>query len=181
MTTRRRPHKPIILAMILVASLVMTGGCKGSKPSPSPKRPAVAPQQSAPAQAGQSSAIPETKAEKEVYVYDAKGRRDPFTSLAVVMKTKLARKKGAAAIENFDVDEMKLIAIAWDSKSSFAQVVTPDGKSYTLRKGMTVGLYGGKVMNITPDTVVIQEQVKDYRGQQKTKDTILKLRKEGEE
>jgi Tfp pilus assembly protein PilP len=56
----------------------------------------------------------------------------------------------------------------------------PDNKSYTIRKGMTLGLYGGKVEDITKDKVLIREQVKDYRGQLKTKDTILKLRKEGE-
>ena len=46
---------------------------------------------------------------------------------------------------------------------------------------MTLGLYGGKVEAITNNTVLIREQIKDYRGQFKTKDTILKLRKEGEE
>jgi len=46
---------------------------------------------------------------------------------------------------------------------------------------MTLGLYGGKVRDITRNSVIITEQIKDYKGQLKTKDTILKLRKEEEE
>jgi Tfp pilus assembly protein PilP len=46
---------------------------------------------------------------------------------------------------------------------------------------MTLGLYGGKVKEITENSVLIREQVKDYRGKLRIKDTILKLRKEEEE
>jgi len=123
----------------------------------------------------------ELKVEKEVYVYDPKGRRDPFMSLVQEIKTKPQRKKGATPVENFDVDEIKLIAIAWDTQQAYAMITLPDKKSYTIRKGMSLGLYGGKVMEITRDSVLIREQLKDYKGQDKTKDTILRLRKEGEE
>ncbi len=122
----------------------------------------------------------EPKVEKEIYVYDPKGRRDPFMSLVQVSKPKAQRKKGASPIENFDVDEIKLIAIAWDSNQYYALITMPDAKSYTIRKGMTLGLNNGKVIDITKDSVFIQEQVKDYKGQTKSKDTILKLRKEEE-
>jgi type IV pilus assembly protein PilP len=121
------------------------------------------------------------KVEKEVYVYDPKGRRDPFLSLVQVSKPRLERKKGASPIENYDVDDIKLIAIVWDNQQYYAMITLPDKKSYTIRKGMTLGLYNGKVSEITKDTVLISEQVKDYRGQTKTKDTTLRLRKEEEE
>ena len=42
----------------------------------------------------------EPKVEKEIYVYDPKGRRDPFTSLVQVAKPKAQRKQGASPIEN---------------------------------------------------------------------------------
>jgi Tfp pilus assembly protein PilP len=44
---------------------------------------------------------------------------------------------------------------------------------------MKLGLYEGKVQKITKDMVVIREYVKDYRGEIKPRDSILKLRKEG--
>ncbi|MEW6107798.1 MAG: pilus assembly protein PilP [Nitrospirota bacterium] len=123
----------------------------------------------------------EPKVEKEIFNYDPNGRRDPFESLVEPEKIKQQRKKGATPIENFDVDEIRLIAIAWDSQQYYALITLPDNKSYTIKKGMTLGLYGGRVEEITRDSVLIRELVKDYRGQTKLKDTILKLRKEGEE
>lgn len=123
----------------------------------------------------------EMKVEKEVYNYDPKGRRDPFTALVDVSKEKPKRKKGLTPIENFDVDEIKLLAIAWDAKQAYAMISLPDKKTYAIKKGMTLGLYGGKVEEIAKTYVLIREQIKDYKGQLKTKDTILKLRKEGEE
>jgi Tfp pilus assembly protein PilP len=55
----------------------------------------------------------------------------------------------------------------------------PDKKSYTITEGTKLGLYEGKVQKITKDMVVIREYVKDYRGEIKPRDLILKLRKEG--
>jgi len=121
------------------------------------------------------------KVEKEIYVYDPKGRRDPFMTLIQASKPKVQRKKGSGPMESFDVDEIKLSAIAWDSQQYYALITLPDNKSYTIRKGMTLGLNNGKVAEITKDSVLISEQVKDYRGQAKTKDTTLRLRKEEEE
>ncbi|MBI5639030.1 MAG: pilus assembly protein PilP [Nitrospirae bacterium] len=167
------------LVFFLVSALLISGisGCGEKKPV-APKPVAQAPKPASPEPAAQQKEEP--KVEKEVYVYDAKGRRDPFLSLIVVAKEKPQRKK-LNPVENYDVDEIRLIAIAWDSQQHYAMITLPDNKSYTIKKGMTLGLYGGKVEKITKDYVLIQEQVKDYKGQMKTKDTILKLRKEGEE
>jgi type IV pilus assembly protein PilP len=159
----------------------MTVTACGDK-KPVPKKPEARKPQQAPAAAPAGTPQKEEiKVEKEVYAYEPRGRRDPFVSLTDVMKAKPTKKKGSSPIEGFDVEEIKLIAIAWDSQQYFALVTLPDNKSYTIKRGMTLGLYDGKVREITRDTVIITEQVKDYKGQLKTKDTILKLRKEGEE
>jgi Tfp pilus assembly protein PilP len=100
-------------------------------------------------------------------------------SLVVEAKQRPDVKKKANPVENYDVSEIKLSAIVWDKKHYYALITLPDNKSYTIRKGMTLGLYGGKVLDITSDSVLIREQIKDYRGQLKTKDTLLKLRNEG--
>lgn len=167
--------------MIVVAALALfVVGCnKDQAPSKPAAQKAVqkqAPQAPQAAQQGQGG----QKAEKEIYVYEQKGRRDPFVSLVQVAKEKPKRLRGAKPTENFDVDEIRMIAILWDNKQYYALITLPDGKSYTIRKGTTLGLYGGKVEEITKDRVLVREQVKDYRGQLRTKDTILKLRKEGE-
>jgi type IV pilus assembly protein PilP len=165
------------LLLLVILSVMGFAGCKGKETPPKPsaeKHRAAAPEAAAPQKE-------EQKEDANVYTYESKGRRDPFMSLITATKEKMQRKKRANPIENFDVDEIRLIAIVWDKQGSYAMITLPDGKSYTIRKGITLGLYGGKVEDITKDSVLIREQVKDYRGQLKTKDTQLKLRKEGEE
>lgn len=112
------------------------------------------------------------------YEYTASGRRDPFMPL-IAKRDEIKPKKGALPLESFDVLEFKLIGILWN-KVYYAVVTLPDGKSYNLREGMRIGLHGGKVNKITKDSVIIRENIKDYRGVLVPKDTILKLRKEEE-
>ena len=171
--------RTLLFAAVISSLGLVLIACGDKKPAKKPQPQAAAPQ--AAVAAAPAAPQNEVKVEKEVYVYEPKGRRDPFVPLTDVVKDKPVRKKGTAAIEDFDVEEIKVIAIAWDSKQYFAMVTLPDKKSYTIRKGMTLGLYGGKVREITKDSVIITEQIKDYKGQLKTKDTILKLRKEEEE
>lgn len=174
-----------IAYLLIIFALFITFGCKEKKASlPAETKSAVpdpTAKQVAPATAQPSLGIQaEKKIETETYTYDARDRRDPFTPLILEVKEKPQRKKGASPMEDFDVEEIKLIAIAWDSKQAYAMITLPDRKSYTIRKGMPLGLYGGRVEEITRDSVIIREQVRDYKGQMKTKDTILKLRKEGD-
>jgi len=170
----------LLLAVCACSICVALAACEDKKPAQKKSQPgAAAPQ----ATSASAPAAPqnEVKAEKEVYAYEPRGRRDPFVPLTDVIKERPHKKKGSTAIEDVDVEEIRVIAIAWDSKQYYAMITLPDKKSYTIRKGMTLGLYGGKVSEITKDSVIILEQIKDYKGQLKTKDTILKLRKEEEE
>ena len=166
-----------LLYLLVVLFMFGLVSCADDKAAQKPKS-----QEQAAAPAALQPEVPkeEPKVEKEVYNYDPKGRRDPFLSLIQEAKEK-PRKKGATPVENFDVSEIRLIAIAWDSKQYYAMITLPDNKSYTIRKGVVLGLYGGRVEGITKDSIIIRETLKDYKGQIKTKDTILKLRKEEEE
>jgi len=120
------------------------------------------------------------KVEFETYQYDAKGKRDPFLSLVAKERQKPGKKSGASPFESYEIDEMELLAIAWDKNKSYALVMMPDKKTYTITEGMVLGLQGGKVQKITKDAVLIREFIKDYRGDIKPRDVILKLHK-GEE
>lgn len=112
------------------------------------------------------------------YAYDPQGRRDPFLSLVEITKKKTERKKGASPIESFSVEEIKLLAIASDQKSTYALIQLPNQKTFTIKEGMVLGLEGGKVEEISAEKVIIREYVKDFRGNIKPKDTVLKLHKE---
>jgi Tfp pilus assembly protein PilP len=123
----------------------------------------------------------EAKVETEAYLYDPKERRDPFLSIIEASKKEQEverKKKGVKPLEATDLSEIKVLAIAWDKKKHFAMVQFTDNKYYTVREGMTLGAYGGKVIRIDQNSVVVRETIKDYKGELQHKDTILKLRKE---
>ncbi|MEW5744810.1 MAG: pilus assembly protein PilP [Nitrospirota bacterium] len=181
-----------LLGIVAVAALVVLfAGKRTDSGAPSPVKgpaaqkngPAPAPGAvpgSAPA-AALGKPVPDKEPEKETaaaYEYTALGRRDPFTPL--VVKADTDKKKGVPPIENYEVSEFKLIAVLWGRDGYYAVITLPDGKSYTIREGMRLGLHKGKVFRILRDTVVIREQVRDYSGVVSAKDTVLKLRREEE-
>lgn len=112
------------------------------------------------------------------YEYTGSIRRDPFASLIVKPETK--HQKGLMSVESYGVSDFKLIAILWGNSKYYAVITLPDGKSYTIREGVNIGLHGGKVYKITKDSVIIREQIRDYRGVLNPKDTALKLRMDEE-
>ena len=166
-----------VLSVLIIFLICLSAACKkeqapGKKPAAEKVQPVVT---------SEEKKMPQgVKVEYETYQYDAKGKRDPFLSLVVKEKQKPVKKKGASPVESYDVDEIELLAIAWDKKKSYALVMLPDKKTYTITEGTPLGLQGGKVQKITKDAVHIREFTKDYRGDIKPRDVILKLHK-GEE
>jgi Tfp pilus assembly protein PilP len=169
--------KKLIYLFLITLLALSFGGC--GKDKPAVKTPAV--EKVRPAESIKGKEPEEAKKpEQEEYNYDAKGRRDPFLPLVETTKQKPIRKKGASPFESYDIGEIKLLAIAWNSKH-YALIMLPDKKSYTITEGMTLGLQGGKVVKITKDSVVIREYIRDYRGEMKPRESILKLHKGEEE
>lgn len=113
---------------------------------------------------------------KQAYIYHEAGRRDPFISL-IRPAAKEQEKTGIPWLD-YDVSQMRLIAIASDKRAEYALIGLPDKKYYTIREGMTVGLHRGKVVKILGDTVLIREMKPDYKGRMQPVDTYLRLRKE---
>jgi Tfp pilus assembly protein PilP len=116
---------------------------------------------------------------KETYTYRPDGRRDPFVSLIdAAREQEVKKKKGLSPVEDYDISQINLSAIIWDKDGYFALVGLPDGKHYTIKEGMSLGIYGGKVVRITSNAVVVREKVRDYRGRVKDHEAVLRLRAE---
>ena len=165
-----------ILLGIFVSLFVLFAGC--GKDQPLPKKPAA--EKMPEAKTEEKAATETAKSPPEEVAYDARGRRDPFLPLVQLSKEKPKKKAGASPIESYGIDELNLLAIAWDKDKYYALVMLPDRKTYTITEGMALGLQGGKVEKITNNTVLIREYIKDYKGDIKPRDSILKLHK-GEE
>lgn len=174
----RKQNSELKKALFLIGILILTSpfflGACDKKTAPSKSVAAKTAQEAAP----QSAGAKETKAVEEVTTYEKTGKRDPFVSLVVTVVEK--PRKGQTPLENYDIGAIKILGIVWTEKGNFATAVLPDGKAYTLREGMTIGIHEGNIQKINKDHIVIVERIKDYKGQLKSKETILKLR-EGEE
>ncbi len=182
--------KKRIVMIVLVAVVVIGGGVAaflllkggvGMKPPTGISTQSTAPAgvtPDGPAKAQELVAAEQRGASPPTYYkYASSDRRDPFLPL-VTPKDGDGKLKGATPLESYEVSEFKLIGVVWSTKGYVAQVVVPDGKSYSLREGARLGPHGGRVVKITKDTVTIRENVRDYRGILKPKDTLLKLRLE---
>jgi type IV pilus assembly protein PilP len=107
--------------------------------------------------------------------YRSGGRRDPFLSLLEIRKGTGKKKKRYNPLEKYDVADFRLIGIVYDGSDYYASVVLPDGKGYTIREGMTVGLNEGKVVFIRDGLLGIKEYIVDYMGRRRVKETLLRL------
>lgn len=140
----------------------------------------------------------ESKSEDE-YVYNQADKRDPFRSLILGKKEQLKLEEERKRIEEkreeerfqkemekipftplqeFDLSSIKVIAIIWGDIGNYAMVEAPDGKGYTIKKGIYIGKGRGIVKDITSDMIIIEEKYMDVYKKIKTKTVELKLRKE---
>ncbi|HLC40324.1 MAG TPA: hypothetical protein VJO34_01705 [Methylomirabilota bacterium] len=144
----------------LALALVVAGGCGGSPP-PAPKPvnlPEASPQTPPAAPAGASVGkkapastslpalpkVPEVKPLPPI-AYEAKGRPDPFRSLA-------GRDSGES--KGLTVASIKLVGVIQGRQGPLALVETPDGLGYIVKPGDVVG--DGKVTEIGRDSVTFE-------------------------
>ncbi len=123
-------------------------------------------------------AVPEIKeSEQEGYVYDRRGRRDPFSSLIIPSDKGSKDDSKMGTLEGYDLSEFVLLAIATKGEQIYALLATPDNRSFTVNRGDTVGLNNGKVMEITRDMVALVEHTVNYKGEKLPRQIILEFHK----
>jgi hypothetical protein len=142
-------------------------GATGQAPSPAPATPAAvpAPRDGAPTPASN-------------YTYELDGRRDPFVSLvnrgseSGTPSTRV-RPEGAAGIL---VDEVVVRGIVQSRGGYVAMIGSPSGRTYSIRPGDR--LLDGSVRAITPQAVVLMQEVNDPLSLQKQREVRKFLRAE---
>lgn len=182
-TNKLRLRLREILILSLSLTLILIFACAKEKPKPAVQKQAQQVQPAEPVKKEEAAPqkAEEKKVQAEAYSYDPKGRRDPFLSIIEASKKEREvekKKKSLKPSEAYDVPDIKVIAIAMDKNRYYAMIQLPDKKYFTIREGMSLGLYGGKVIKIDAGSVVVREYLKDYKGEMQPKDTILRLRRE---
>lgn len=168
----------LFISILLILFIISNTGC------PSKQTEKKLP----PKQAAAKVEIPKAEGPKETtiktiegYTYNPRGRRDPFKSLIITEREKVAKgEEELPPLQKVDSADLKLRAVIWNQIDYFAMVETPDGKGYVVKEGNIVGLNRGVVKKITPRSLIIEEKVKTYLGELKTREVTLELRKREE-
>jgi Tfp pilus assembly protein PilP len=165
--------------VLLLSGVFILSGCS-SKPAPAPKKSAKArvanSENTAPAVI-QDAAETKKEDKNEGYIYEQRGRRDPFSSLVVIRKDKKKDDSKIGTLEGYDIGEFVLGAIANKGRTYFALLIAPDNRSFTVEQGSVIGMNNGKVKQITGNKIVMEEYVRNYKGELKTRQIILEFHK----
>lgn len=176
--------------ILLLGTILTLGSCGGEAPKPTkvPMPPAgkktTAP---APTPAPVPSSV-ESKAEPapiEKYIYDPKGKTDPFKPL-IVEKAEAAPAKPkptsleaaletATPLERVDLGQLKLVAVIWNISDPRGMVEDATGKGYILSVGTPIGKSRGKVTQINSSGIVVTERFEASAGKFKSREVTLKL------
>ncbi|MBI9091470.1 MAG: pilus assembly protein PilP, partial [Desulfobacterium sp.] len=121
----------------------------------------------------------------EPQFYSSKGKIDPFLPL---IQTEQKAVSGAAAkeekpqrvltpLERLDLSQIRLVAVVIAESGNIAMVEETSGKGYVVRIGTYMGKNGGRVEKILRDRIVINEIVKNFRGDAVPRSSEMKLHK----
>lgn len=114
----------------------------------------------------------------EGYVYDPKGKTDPFKSFIAEQESveEKKKRKPRTYLETLDLSQLDLVAIILSQNGNWAMVRDSKGVGHVIKKGTPIGLNEGVVHVIKEEEVIVREKHKDFKtGQVKVKDTPKKL------
>jgi Tfp pilus assembly protein PilP len=149
---------------------------------PAPKAPAALVQPAPAAQPPDSPASAPSAADPQAtpYSYSPEGRRDPFQSLtATATDGKSAPRPTAAGIAGIRVDELSVRGIMQSRERLVGMVQGADNRTYVIHQGDK--LADGVVKSITPQGLVLVQDVSDPRATEKTREVRKLLRTPGDD
>lgn len=112
------------------------------------------------------------------FVFDPVGMRDPFRSFEMEEKGRLALElMDQSPLERYDVSQLSLLAIVWNTGDARALIQDPGGKSYIVGTGTRLGKNEGRVIDIDDNLLVVKETYVDFLGQETTKDIEMRIRR----
>jgi Tfp pilus assembly protein PilP len=117
-------------------------------------------------------ALPDRSDKAETPHYSSAGKRDPFQA---PMKTQPKRRENLSPLERFDIGQLNLVGVVWDLKDPRAMVEDSAGLGYIVRIGTPIGTNEGKIKQIKPAEVVIEESYIDFYGARKNRQVSMRI------
>jgi Tfp pilus assembly protein PilP len=137
-----------------------------------------APARSAPPAPKAKATPPDFASMNSRFDYESSGVRDPFRSFEWEEKGRKAMLgNDRGPLEQYDIGQMSLLAVVWNTGVARALVRDPAGKSYIVGTGTRMGKNEGRVTNINDNLVVVKETYVDFLGQETTKDIEMRIRR----
>lgn len=110
------------------------------------------------------------------WVYDPTDKRDPFRSYVLEQKKQNA-STARGPLEQYDLSQLRLTGIVWDTNQARALIRVPSGRGYIVGTGTAIGKNDGRITVIDDNTVLVKERYVDFLGEETTKDIKLKIRR----
>ncbi len=110
------------------------------------------------------------------YVYDPTNKRDPFRSFVWDRQEQTETEDARGPLEQFELEQLQVTAVIWDTGRPRALVSDPSGRSYIVHEGTKIGKNDGLVIHIGDNLVLVKETYVDFAGDQTTKDVELRIR-----
>jgi type IV pilus assembly protein PilP len=75
------------------------------------------------------------------------------------------------------LSQLKVTALIRAPSGNRALVEDATGKGYVVQNGVYIGLNSGRVVEITNDRIIVEEEIEDVMGELKIQSAELKLQK----
>ncbi|MBI5560751.1 MAG: pilus assembly protein PilP [Deltaproteobacteria bacterium] len=148
--------KKRFLDLIVPVLTFLLFSCKGEKTEEPPasvqaEKPSVSPNEAQP-KGKEPNAPPPVIAAK----------RNPFLSYLALEGKK--EEKIKTPLECCDLSVFKVMAVLSGADSPMALLQSPDGKTYTAKKGDRIGLKNGRIMSVSGRSIIVEETETDEEG-----------------
>jgi type IV pilus assembly protein PilP len=86
------------------------------------------------------------------------------------------RGEPTTPLQRYDVAQLKLVAIIYDTHEPRAVLEDEAGLGYIVKRGTLVGLNDGEIRAIERGRIIVEEQTIDYYGESHPSEIVLELR-----
>jgi type IV pilus assembly protein PilP len=109
------------------------------------------------------------------YHYIAEGKRDPFRSFVLDQSDRVAAEE-RGPLEQFDVSQLTVVAVVWGTGRARAMIEDPSGRGYIIQEGTPIGKNDGYVVNISDNSVLVEETYVDFSGEETNNEIEMRVR-----
>ena len=130
--------------------------------------------QAAPAAPVDPLALPEKSEKADAPHYSSSGKRDPFQA-PMKAQAKRRPRENLSPLERYEIGQLNLVGVVWDVKDPRAMVEDAAGLGYIVRVGTPIGTNEGKIKEIRPAEVLIEENYIDFYGARKNRQVSMRI------